>query len=414
MESVIGVLWKVPWNHLIDICVMWFLGYQVYMRFRGTQAMRLLVRVLIVWLAYLTAQTAGLMLTSFLLWALWIAVLIFFLITFQGEIQRILMRINPMRPVGVLLRLARHVHLPDETLTAVSAAAFALASKRIGAIIIWERLDPIEPLLRSPGEIIDAEARPALLETLFITGTPYHDGALYIQEDKIYRAGCVLPLSENTELGAHYGTRHRAAVGLTERSDALALVVSEERGEVSAVEHGEITPLESVEALTAWLTSRLRGREDESQSAAHRLREIVEHNWRIKLAALAAVAVLWAVAIKQKESPQNIFATLGPGIERAYTVPVEYYNLPPGLSLGPDRMTRVRIRLKAEADLLNFIDSGRFRIKINLSGARDGPLDHVISTRDIDLPARIRLVGAEPSEIRLRLGKKTNTSASRP
>ena len=134
----------------------------------------------------------------------------------------------------------------------------------------------------------------------------------------------------------------------------------------------------------------------------------------LRLAALAAVAVLWAVAIKQKESPQNIFATLGPGIERPYTVPVEYYNLPPGLSLGPDRMTRVRIRLKAEADLLNFIDSGRCRIKINLSGARDGPLDHVISTRDIDLPARIRLVGAEPSEIRLRLGKKTNTSASRP
>jgi hypothetical protein len=252
------------------------------------------------------------------------------------------------------------------------------------------------------------------LETLFITGTPYHDGALYIQEDKIYRAGCVLPLSENANIGPHLGTRHRAAIGLTERSDALALVVSEERGEVSAIEHGEFTPLDSAEELTAWLTSRLRGREDESESAAHWLRETIEHNWRIKLVALAAVVILWAVSVKQRESPQNIFATLGPGTERSYTIPVEYYNLPPGLSLGPNQMSRVRIRLKAEADLLNFIDTGRLRIKINLSKALPGTLEHVISTRDIDLPARIHLVGAEPSEIRLYLGKKVKSSASRP
>ncbi len=76
-------LMSIPWNHLLDIGVMWFLAYQVYTRFRRTQAMRLLVRVFIVWLAYLAAQAGGLTLTSFLLWALWIAVLIFFLITFQ-------------------------------------------------------------------------------------------------------------------------------------------------------------------------------------------------------------------------------------------------------------------------------------------------------------------------------------------
>jgi len=414
MGSVIDWLGEIPWNHLIDISVMWFISYQVYMRFRGTQAMRLLIRVFIVWLAYLTAQVAGLTLTSFLLWALWIAVLIFFLITFQAEIQRILMRINPMRPLGAILRQARSVRLPDETLSTVSETAFSLASKNTGAIIIWERRDPIEPLMRSAGEVIDAEVRPALLETLFVVGAPYHDGALYIKEEKIYRAGCVLPLSENPELAAHYGTRHRAAAGLTERSDALALVVSEERGEVSTSEHGEIADTESPEALTAWLTERLRGAEDSPQTSLQLAQEVVRHNWRIKLAALAGVILLWAVAIKQKESPRNIFATLGPGVEQGFTVPVDYYNLPKGLQLAPERTKRVHIRIKGEADLMNFIDAGRLRIRINLRGAGAGPAEHTISTRDIDLPSRIHLVGAEPSGIRLRLEKTTKTAGANP
>ncbi len=414
MGSVIGWLGEIPWNHLIDIFVMWFISYQVYMRFRGTQAMRLLVRVFFVWLAYLTAQAAGLTLTSFLLWALWIAVLIFFLITFQAEIQRILMRINPMRPLGVILRQARRVRLPDETLSAVSETAFSLASKKTGAIIIWERRDPIEPLMRSAGEVIDAEVRPALLETLFFAGAPYHDGALYIQEERIYRAGCVLPLSENPDLAAHYGTRHRAAAGLTERSDALALVVSEERGEVSTVERGEIAAVGSPEALTAWLTERLHGGEDAPQTSLELARETVRHNWRVKLAALAGVILLWAVAIKQNESPRSIFATLGPGVEHGFTVPVDYYNLPEGLALSSGRTRRVRVRIKGEADLMNFIDAGRLRIRINLRGAGAGPAEHTISTRDIDLPSRIRLVGAEPPEVRLRLEKMAKPDDAKP
>ncbi len=414
MGSEIGglgvFLWGIPWNHLIDICVMWFLSYQVYMRFRGTQAMRLLVRVFLVWLAYLAAQAAGLTLTSFLLWALWIAVLIFFLITFQGEIQRIMMRINPMRPLATIIRMARRVRLPDESLAAAAESAFTLASRNTGAIIVWERRDPLEPLLRSPGEVIDAEVRPALLETLFFTGAPYHDGAVYIQEDKIYRAGCVLPLSENPEIEAHHGTRHRAAAGITERSDALALVVSEERGEVLAAEHGTLTPVDTPEALTSWLTARLRGGEDEPRSRSEQAREILAHNWRPKLAALAAVIALWAVAIKQTESPRNFFATLGPGVERSFSVPVEYYNLPPGLALGAGRPRRVSVRLKGEADLLRFLDAGRLRLKIDLRGAEAGKIRHAISTRDIDLPSRIRLTGADPPEIRFRLGERTDSA----
>jgi hypothetical protein len=183
---------------------------------------------------------------------------------------------------------------------------------------------------------------------------------------------------------------------------------------VSTSEHGKITDAESPEALTAWLTERLRGAEDTPQSTLQLAREVVRHNWRVKLAALAGVILLWAVAIKQNESPRNIFATLGPGVEQGFTVPVDYYNLPEGLQLSPERTKRVRIRIKGEADLMNFIDAGRLRIRINLRGAGAGPAAHTISTRDIDLPSRIRLVGAEPPEVRLRLEKTAKTSAAKP
>ncbi len=405
-------LMSIPWNHLLDIGVMWFLAYQVYIRFRRTQAMRLLVRVFIVWLAYLAAQTGGLTLTSFLLWALWIAVLIFFLITFQREIQRILMRINPMRPMAAILRLARRVRLPDESLAAAIESAFRLASRNVGAIMIWERRDPLEPHLRSEGEIIDAEVRPALLETLFFGGGPYHDGAVYIQEDKIYRVGCVLPLSENSELAAHYGTRHRAAAGLTERSDAVAVVVSEERGEVSAVEEGRFTTVTSHEELMTWLNSRLRGREEDSKSKSQYLREVFQYNWRVKLIALAAVIALWAVALKQKENPRNLFAPLSQGVVETFEVPVEYYNLPEGLTLDENRLKKVRVRLKGRRDILNFLDEGKIRVTINLQNAGAGETLRTISSRNITLPSGVSLTGATPPEFRLRLGKKPPEPAS--
>ncbi len=395
----------IPWNHLLDIGVMWFLGYQVYMRFRGTQAMRLLVRVFIIWLAYLAAQAGGLTLTSFLLWAMWIAVLIFFLITFQHEIQRILMRINPMRPMAAIFRMARRVRFPNESLDAAAESAFRLSSRKVGAIMIWERRDPLEPHLRSEGEVIDAAIRPALLESLFFVGAPYHDGAVYIQEDKIYRAGCILPLSENSEMAAHYGTRHRAAAGITERSDALAVVVSEERGEVSAVEEGRIISVASHEELTAWLDARLRGGEEDSKTRGQYFREAIQHNWRVKLIVLAAVIALWAVAFKQKENPRNIFTTLAQGVEETFEVAVIYYNLPDGLALDPKRRKKIRVRLKGRRDILSFLDEGKIQVSINLKNEGAGEIERTISFRNITLPNEVRLTGADPPGIRILLKK---------
>ena len=210
-----GILARIPWSQVADIGIMWFLVYQVYVRFQGTQAMRLLVRVFLVWLAYLAAQAAGLVLTSFLLWALWLAALLLFLVNFQGEIRRIVMQLRPVSRLAVILARARRVGLPEESVRAVAQSAFALASRGTGAIFILERRDPVLPLLRSPGEQIGAEVRPALLETLFVYGSPYHDGAALIRDGRVDHAGCVLPLSESAALPASSAPPPRRRPGAT-------------------------------------------------------------------------------------------------------------------------------------------------------------------------------------------------------
>ncbi len=392
-------------SHAIDVAIMWFLLYQVYIRFRGTQAMRLLVRVFGVWLAYLAARAAGLYITSFLLWAIWIAVLILFLINFHGEIQRIFFQLNPVRRVSVLLRRAMRIRLPEESATTIAASVFALAGRGMGAIVIIERRDAIEALLRGPGEEIGATLRPALLETIFTKGAPYHDGAAVVRGEKITRVGCVLPLSDRT-LPPAFGTRHRAAVGMTERSDALAVVVSEERGEVTCMEGGgHVQTMESEEALAAWLTARLHAPREGAQAKGRVSLDLLTENWKPKLVALAAVVFLSTLSGQGRQNPQNFFPRLERGAEAEFHVPLHYYNLPSGVALPGDAVRSVKIRLRGNRDLLHYIDAQRLRVNVNLIRAVPGVHDHTLTGRDVDLPDGLAFVGAAPATIRLDLEK---------
>ena len=404
-QPALNFVQNLSWNHMLDIGIMWFLLYQVYIRFKGTQAMRLLVRVFAVWLIYLVSQTAGLHLTSFLLWAIWIAVLILFLINFHGEIQKIFFQLNPVRRFSILLRRAMRIRLPDENVAVIAQSAFSLAAKHMGAIIVVEHRDLTDSLLRSPGEEIEADIQPALLETIFFKGSPYHDGAAVVRENKVSRAGCVLPLSENNALPPEFGTRHRAAVGITERCDALAIVISEERGEITCVEGGLIKAMENEDELASWLTTRLRAAREAGQAKGRiSLRHVFE-NWRPKLAALAAVIFLWSLGGQENQNPQNFFPQLESKVEEEFRVPVHYYNLPGGVALPADAAKEVKIRLRGRRDLLNYIDASRLRVNVNLAKMTPGAHSRTLSGRDIDLPNDLEFLSAEPKILELNLAK---------
>jgi uncharacterized protein (TIGR00159 family) len=394
-------LWHFPWHHLVDIGIMTFIVYQAYIRFRGTRAMRVLAGIGVLGLGGLVAQAAGLFLTSWLLGGIGAAALIFVIVIFQGEIRQMLEQVNPRLPVRTLLRWVSRVQLAEETLATIAQTLFALASKRCGALLVCERHDFLEPLLRTPGTVIDAQVSPELLENLSTPPTPLHDGALYLRRGRVYRAGCVLPLSENRLLASFYGTRHRAALGICEHSDALALVVSEERGTVSVAERGTLEVVHTPAELLTWLTDRLRAPSEKPKRQLFD-KSLITHNWRPKLAALAAVSLLWLVLVGQQDT------------EVGFSVPVVYYNVPKELTIDGKRVQEVYLRVRGSHEMLNFLDPSRLRVTIDLKEAKVGQKHYAVSAKDINLPLGLQLAGVNPSGIQLRLLAKPSESNNKP
>ncbi len=154
-------------------------------------------------------------------------------IIFQNDLKRALLMIGK-RPQHTAIAPE------DNTVDEVLRALADLASRQIGALIVVVRQQPIEHLIQV-GTDIDAKVTSELLNSIFLPYSPIHDGAVILHKSKITRAGCVLPLSHNPDISKSFGTRHRAALGLSEMSDALVLVVSEETGKISAVQNGKIS-----------------------------------------------------------------------------------------------------------------------------------------------------------------------------
>jgi len=401
VEGVFGTVWSwyadfslpVGWRDAVDMALMACLVYQAYIRFRGTRAARIGVGLVIMGALYFLAHAAGLLLTSWVLSGVWAAAFVLVIIVFQGEIRQILEQVQPAIPSFALFRRGRQLQSEVETLRTIASTCFTLATKRRGALLMFERRNQLEPFLRSPGVIVDARVSPQLLENLFMPPSPLHDGAIYIRGDRIFRASCVLPLSETHSLPHFYGTRHRAAVGITERSDALAVVVSEERAAVSVVERGNMVTLPAAQDLYAWLLTRLT---DGGQP--HRFiwpsLTLLTHNWRVKLASLAVVLLLWLALV----GPQNA--------EVGFTIPVIYDNIPASFDLTGNRTQEVYLRVRGPRELINFLDPRRLHATLNLKEAQEGATRYSLSAQDVDIPLGVEVVGVDPATVTVRLKKK--------
>src|SRR5437899_5437437 len=226
----------------IDIVLVAIVLYRVFVMFKETRAVQMLLGLAGLMVASFLARYFELFSTSWLLdnfWSFWVLALI---VLFQPELRRALTRLGESRLFQGMSLGAREErsHLIDE----VIKAADSLASKRIGALIVLERSTG----LRNYAELgvpLDAVVSADLLVSLFLPYSPLHDGAVFIRGDRVAAAGCFLPLSRNTQLARAMGTRHRAALGLAEETDAVVLVVSEETGRISLAVGGNMeSPLD--------------------------------------------------------------------------------------------------------------------------------------------------------------------------
>ncbi len=231
----------------LDILIVTFLLYKLFTLMRGTRAVSMFFGLVILFVLSVVAQWANLMALKWIISSLKTVWVIAFVIIFQPELRRALASLGQHRFLSRLFTVEETGVLPE-----IIKSASRLAEKGIGAIIVLEKDMGLKNYIET-GTKIDARVTAELLETIFSPTSPLHDGAVILQNDRVAAAGCILPLTQDQRLSVSLGTRHRAAIGLTEETDAFVIVVSEETQAISYAQSGKLTRKIDINTLRAEL-----------------------------------------------------------------------------------------------------------------------------------------------------------------
>lgn len=230
---------------VIDIVLVAVILYQLYRLIRGTTALSIFLGIFVIYMFWLIVKALNMQLVGALLGQVIGVGVIALIVVFQQEVRRFLIVIGNRYRTRRKFSLGRlFVNVEEEKGSPKEAeeivrASESMASKKIGALIVIGRRSSLD-IYSEGGERIDAIISAELLETIFFKNSPLHDGAVLIEDGKIFAARCILPITDSVTVPARFGMRHRAAIGISEHTDSLVVVVSEETGHISVVEGGEI------------------------------------------------------------------------------------------------------------------------------------------------------------------------------
>jgi len=304
-------------------------------------------------------------------------------VIFQPELRKIFERAASVRRSEIRDAGAELSHMIVDSL-------IKLAALRRGAIVVFPGKEPIQEWL-SGGFKLDARPSIPLIMSIFDPNSPGHDGALIIQKGKFTRFGVRLPVSQSAKLPDEFGTRHHAAMGLTEKSDALAIVVSEERGKVSVFDKGKFRQVDDPEKLTGTINSHWK----HTSSYPFELPE-GKKRWLVlsqMLVSLCLAVFFWSALIIAQ----------GEMLEKIVTVPVEYTPSPANLILVGEKQKEVRLHLAGSKSDLDSINPAELNVKIDLSKAVPGKQIFLISGENLRLPKDVKLLDMVPSSMELTL-----------
>ena len=264
--------------------------------------------------------------------------------------------------------------------------AFDLASNRRGALIVIVGDEPLDSHLEGGTELVGRISQP-LLDSLFDPHSAGHDGAVIIQGGFVTRFGVHLPLSDSREKSAGLGTRHRSGLGLSERSDALVVIVSEERGQVSIARSGELRRGVSRQELTTALDAHLTGTETESRPS---IRTRVTRHPRTKLLALLIACAAWLLVASNRDLVQRVFV-----------VPIEYRNVPAGVDLPDTIRTEARVTFSGTDRAFQFVAPSALKVSVDLGEAAHGKTEFTLTESSVRHPTTLTVYRIEPRTIRL-------------
>lgn len=236
---------------ILDILIVALLVYKVLGFIRETRAEQLAKGLLILVAATLLSKLFHLYTVHWLLSGLMTMGLVAIVVLFQPELRRALEHLGRSRMLDVLSDIDKEE--AKRMIGEITKAVKRMSSERTGALMVIERETTLNDIVET-GTVIDAAVSAEMIGNIFYEGAPLHDGAIIIRGDRLHAAGCVLPLTQNKKLGKDLGTRHRAGIGITENSDAVVIIVSEETGLVSIAQNGQLVRFRETERIEQILT----------------------------------------------------------------------------------------------------------------------------------------------------------------
>jgi len=375
---------------VLDILIISLLLYFVLLWFKRTKAAFVARGILIFALIYIIARQAGMYLTTWMFQGFFAIFLIALVVIFQEELRSFFERIA----IWSLQRRRTHPLQPREVEEVVRVAG-ELARRKIGALIVLRGRDPLERHIEG-GEDLDGQLSSPLLESLFDPHSEGHDGAVIIAGDRVSRFGAHLPLSKEFKKLAHVGTRHAAALGLSERTDAMCLVVSEERGVISLARDGSIAPVSNLEELEERVAGYLR--EKAPVKVQVRWRDLLRKNAAEKLIAVGISLALWLVLVRGYSPSSEVFK-----------VPVEVRALSATMRVSAIRPARVNVTLKGLQRDLKLLNPLSLRLFIPVEGLAAGSHRITLSEELLRFPGALQVDEFDPSTVELSL-MQTNES----
>jgi len=383
---IFSIITNLRFQDVLDILFLSVLVYYLYLWFWGTKAFKALVGLLALGVIFTIARFWGLFLTTWVFEILWQVLVVLIIILFQSEIRQVLERVNPLQMIS-LRRFSKSADWIPNLVTTV----FSLAKLKTGALIIFERADLVEELITG-GVLLESELSSELLMSIFHKESPLHDGALLIRRGRIAKAACYLPLSSAEGLPKEWGTRHRAALGLSERCDALVVVISEERGEISVAEGRQMIHVTNIEQLSILVQEALASTGPAVKSWPEMILAITVHRWPIKIAALGLVCLFWLLLAGQ----QNFEVTI--------RVPLEVKNLPEKIEVSEPVNPEIAITVQGLRKDASTLSRRNVHAEVDLSMARFGNKVFRITRDRIILPNdRIKVISIEPPLMEFRL-----------
>jgi len=374
---------------VIDILFLTVLAYHLYLWFRGTKALKALIGLFVLGIVFTIARTWGLFLTTWMFQLLWQVLVILLIILFQSEIRQALERVNPLQIIGL-----RKASIPEKWIPGFTQAIFALAQRKIGALVVIERSERVEEFV-AEGQALEGEPTPELLMSIFQKESPLHDGAILIRDGRITQVACYLPLSPDEGLPKHWGTRHRAALGLSERCDAWVVVVSEERGEVSLAREKQMVAINDPQKLSGFVTEAATRPSQAKVAWQGKIRSFILNQWRAKLSTLFLVSLLWLLFAGQQD------------FEASFAVSLQLAGMPAQMEILQPVNPKVRITVRGLRKDASTLSEKNVLAELDLSMASLGRRIFPITRDNIRLPNdRIQVVKIEPAQVEFRFKEK--------